>query len=207
MAAVGFAGCSLPSYDRVLWALRTWLDSWPGIGHVGVGMHRQGFDLQLTQYDKRGWRATFYTTGMEHSPTSATGTAWERTPVARDAEGGVGGPQYARYGDERIAMIGHRTLFLMLLGIALCATPIDINAQAGTVNEIVIAPPVPAPRPPGHSDSLPTFYLRHIQGKIADAWRRPLLTRPVVVLFTIRSMDVSPICGSRQVPATPGTTI
>ncbi len=28
----------------------------------------------------RGWRATFYTTGMEHSPTSATGTGWERTP-------------------------------------------------------------------------------------------------------------------------------
>jgi hypothetical protein len=32
------------------------------------------------QYDERGWRATFYTTGMEHSPTSATGTGWERTP-------------------------------------------------------------------------------------------------------------------------------
>ncbi len=30
--------------------------------------------------DARGWRATFYTTGMEHSPTSATGTGWERTP-------------------------------------------------------------------------------------------------------------------------------
>ena len=57
-----------------------WLDSWAGIGHVAVGMHRQGFDLQLTQYDERGWRATFYTSGMEHSPTSATGTAWERTP-------------------------------------------------------------------------------------------------------------------------------
>jgi hypothetical protein len=27
------------------------------------------------------WRdATFYATGVEHSPTSATGTAWERTP-------------------------------------------------------------------------------------------------------------------------------
>src|SRR5262249_34861323 len=63
-----------------LWALRTWLDSWPGVGHVAVGMHRQGYDLQLTQYDERGWRATFYTTGMEHSPTSATGTAWERAP-------------------------------------------------------------------------------------------------------------------------------
>jgi hypothetical protein len=68
-----------PCY-RDLWALRIWLDSWSGIGHVAVGMHRQGFDLQLTQYDDRGWRATFYTTGMEHSPTSATGTAWERTP-------------------------------------------------------------------------------------------------------------------------------
>jgi|SRR5262245_57234468 len=27
-----------------------------------------------------GWRATVYTAGMEHSPTSATGTGWERTP-------------------------------------------------------------------------------------------------------------------------------
>src|SRR5262247_4106200 len=75
-AAVGFAACSMPSYDRALWALRTWLDSWAGIGRIAVGMHRQGFDLQLTQYDDRGWRATFYTTGMEHSPTSATGIAW-----------------------------------------------------------------------------------------------------------------------------------
>ena len=43
-------------------------------------MHRQGYDLQLTQYDERGWRATFYASGIEHSPTSATGTAWERMP-------------------------------------------------------------------------------------------------------------------------------
>jgi hypothetical protein len=42
-------------------------------------MHRQGFDLQLTQYDDRGWRVMFYTTWMEHSSTSATGTAWELT--------------------------------------------------------------------------------------------------------------------------------
>jgi len=65
MAAVGFAGCSMPSHDCALHALRFWLDSWTGIG---AGMHRQGYDLQLTQYDDRGWRATFYTTGMEHSP-------------------------------------------------------------------------------------------------------------------------------------------
>jgi hypothetical protein len=60
--------------------LRAWLDSWPGIGRVAVGMARQGYDLQLTRYDDKGWRATFYTSGMEHSPTSATGTSWERTP-------------------------------------------------------------------------------------------------------------------------------
>ena len=89
-AALGFAGLPRPS-DHALWALRTRLDSWSGIGRIAVGMARQGFDLQLTRYDDRGWLATFYTTGMEHSPTSATGTAREPTPwqavqgAARDA--------------------------------------------------------------------------------------------------------------------------
>ncbi|PYO03924.1 MAG: hypothetical protein DMD75_33115 [Candidatus Rokuibacteriota bacterium] len=80
LAALGFAGVSMPSYDRALHGLRTWLDSWAGIGRVAVGMARQGYDLQLTRYDEKGWRATFYTTGMEHSATSAIGTGWERTP-------------------------------------------------------------------------------------------------------------------------------
>ena len=61
-------------------SLRSWLNSWPGIGAIAVGMARQGFDLQLTRYDAQGWRATFYVTGMEHSATSATGSAWERAP-------------------------------------------------------------------------------------------------------------------------------
>jgi hypothetical protein len=82
---------SAPSYDRALWALRAWLDSWPGIGQFAVGMARQGFDLQLTRYDERGWCATFYTTGMEHSPTSATGTGCGAHAVARDTAGGVRG--------------------------------------------------------------------------------------------------------------------
>jgi len=64
----------------VLGALRSWLDSWRGIGDVERGMARQGYDLQLTRYDEKGWRATFYTTGMEHSITSTTASAWERTP-------------------------------------------------------------------------------------------------------------------------------
>jgi len=58
MAALGFAGLPRPSHERSLWALRTWLDSWPGVGHVAARMHRQGFELQFTQYDERSWRAT-----------------------------------------------------------------------------------------------------------------------------------------------------
>ena len=80
VAALGFAGLPRSSYDRALWALRFWLDSWAGIGAIVTGMARQGFDLQLTRCDEKGWRATFYTTGMEHSITSATASAWERTP-------------------------------------------------------------------------------------------------------------------------------
>ena len=53
-ATLGFAGLAMPSYDRALWALRFWLDSWAGIGTVAVGMARQGFDLQLTRYDEKG---------------------------------------------------------------------------------------------------------------------------------------------------------
>jgi hypothetical protein len=45
MAALGFAGLPGPLYDQALHALRSWLDSWSGIGHVVVGMARQGYDL------------------------------------------------------------------------------------------------------------------------------------------------------------------
>jgi len=75
--------------------MRSWLDSWSGIGRVADGMARQGYDLQLTRYDERGWRATFYASGIEHSPTSATGTGWEHTPwravqsAARDTLGRI----------------------------------------------------------------------------------------------------------------------
>ena len=41
-AALGFAGLARPSCDRALWALRAWLDSWAGIGHVAVGIGPAG---------------------------------------------------------------------------------------------------------------------------------------------------------------------
>jgi hypothetical protein len=76
-AALVFAGLPRPSYPLGAPYLARLVVR---IGHVAVGMHRQGLDRQLTQYDGRGSRATFYTTGTEHSPTSATGTGWEPTP-------------------------------------------------------------------------------------------------------------------------------
>jgi hypothetical protein len=64
----------------VVAALHRWLDTWAALGLITAGMARPGFDLQLTRYAEAGWRATFYVSGMEHSPTRATGTAWERSP-------------------------------------------------------------------------------------------------------------------------------
>ncbi len=51
-----------------------------GTATIRVAERLRRKHLKLTPYDDRCWRATFYTTGMEHSPTSATGTAWEPTP-------------------------------------------------------------------------------------------------------------------------------
>jgi hypothetical protein len=39
-------------------ALRSWLDSWNGLGAVVTGMERQGYDTSLTRYPE-GWRAAF----------------------------------------------------------------------------------------------------------------------------------------------------
>ena len=69
----------LPS-DPALEVLRSWLSSWHGLGLVAAVMARQGYDLSLTRYADLGWRATFYVSGREHSPTGATGSAFETTP-------------------------------------------------------------------------------------------------------------------------------
>ena len=76
----------MPSYDRALHALRTWLDSWSGIGHVVVGMVRQGFDLQLTRYDEKGMAPAYERDG--HGLGAGA--------VAGGAEGGLGGVREQR---------------------------------------------------------------------------------------------------------------
>jgi hypothetical protein len=81
-AAVGFAALRLDGggAPAALRTLHAWLSTWGGIGDVAHGMARQGFDLSLTRYDAIGWRATFYVSGREHSPTSATASAFASTP-------------------------------------------------------------------------------------------------------------------------------
>ncbi len=74
LTALGFALLRAPEpVPPVIAELRRWLDTWKGIGLIAGGMARQGYDLSLTRYDERGWRATFYVNGMEHSATGATG--------------------------------------------------------------------------------------------------------------------------------------
>jgi hypothetical protein len=54
-------------------------------------MHRQGYDLQLTQYDERGWRATFYTTQPFEARSRPKEPVKQAAPDERDwhAAGGV----------------------------------------------------------------------------------------------------------------------
>jgi len=57
--------------------VRRWLDGWAGLGLVAAGMARQDFDLELRGFP-RGWRATFYPSGLAHSIVAGTG--WASSP-------------------------------------------------------------------------------------------------------------------------------
>jgi hypothetical protein len=50
---------------------------------IVVGMTWQGWDLQLTAYGGRDWRANFFPAGIAHSVVGGTG--WEPTPGERSS--------------------------------------------------------------------------------------------------------------------------
>jgi hypothetical protein len=58
--------------------MHDWLDSWYSLGLMVEGMTRQGWDLQLTAYAARDWRANFFPVGIAHSIVG--GSAWSRPP-------------------------------------------------------------------------------------------------------------------------------
>jgi hypothetical protein len=57
--------------------VREWFDSWSGLGLIIAGMTHQGWDVQLTAYAARDWRANFFPVGIAHSIVG--GSAWEAT--------------------------------------------------------------------------------------------------------------------------------
>jgi hypothetical protein len=59
--------------------VRAWLNNWSGISLIVVGMAWQGWDLELTAYAARDWRANFFPVGIAHSIVG--GSAWEPTPL------------------------------------------------------------------------------------------------------------------------------
>jgi hypothetical protein len=54
-------------------------------------MARNDFDLQLTRYDGRGWRATFYVSGIEHSADIGNRVSVRALALGGGAAGGVVG--------------------------------------------------------------------------------------------------------------------
>src|SRR5262245_15605386 len=53
-----------------------WLDNWTGIGHIVVGMERQGYALSLTKVTDDGWQAPFHA----HPQLGADGFATDERP-------------------------------------------------------------------------------------------------------------------------------
>jgi hypothetical protein len=67
--------------------LHDWLDSWSGLALIIAGMTYQGWDVQLTAYAARDWRANFFPVGSR-TPRRRLGVGADA--VAGGAAGGVG---------------------------------------------------------------------------------------------------------------------
>jgi hypothetical protein len=69
IAALGFLQVAPRAPE--LQMLHRWLDTWSGTGAVVAGLHRAGYDLHLTQYGDDTWRATFSTSPVSRTRSSA----------------------------------------------------------------------------------------------------------------------------------------
>jgi hypothetical protein len=69
----------LSAIVRVSWPSSTGgSTTWAGLGLVVAGMTHQGWDVQLTAYAARDWRANFFPVGIAHSVVGSS--AQEPTP-------------------------------------------------------------------------------------------------------------------------------
>jgi hypothetical protein len=69
-ASAALAAVLVRDRARELDLVHQWLDTWAGLGLVVAGMTHQGWDVQLTAYAARDWRANFFPVGIAH-PSSA----------------------------------------------------------------------------------------------------------------------------------------
>jgi hypothetical protein len=58
-AALGFCQLEDSSAMPEVTALKRWLSTWTGIGHIVVGMERQGYAVTLSHLPGNGWTASF----------------------------------------------------------------------------------------------------------------------------------------------------
>jgi hypothetical protein len=72
------AAVLVPDNAPELRLVRDWLNNWSGLGLIVGGMTHQGWEVQLTAYAARDWRANFFPVGIAHSIVG--GSAWKPTP-------------------------------------------------------------------------------------------------------------------------------
>jgi hypothetical protein len=72
---LSFAALLVKADAPELRLVRAWLNNWSGLGLIVVGMEWQVWDVQLTAYAARDWRANFLRVGIAHS--IAGDSAWE----------------------------------------------------------------------------------------------------------------------------------
>ena len=76
-----------------LLTLHRWLDTWRGIGHLAVGMARQGYDLQLARYDDRGGACNLLRKRHGALPDERDGDRLGADTVASGSAGRLGGAE------------------------------------------------------------------------------------------------------------------
>jgi hypothetical protein len=79
LLATALVGALLPPDVPEGHMLRSWLDSWSGVGHVLDAMTAAGHHVELRQW-VFGWRAEFYREAMQHSRATWAGVGTDPLP-------------------------------------------------------------------------------------------------------------------------------
>ena len=73
-------------------ALKAWLGTWSGLGHIVVGMERQGYALSLRKIHDNGWAATFH----RHPLPAPEGFSTAAAPFVAVQQAALGGLSITR---------------------------------------------------------------------------------------------------------------